>query len=355
MVNYALLFYCFFEGIVVDSIDSDSSDFDFNNFSQEDFVNHFKKFSQKQNEQELLDVLNAAIEGFQSLACCSKAVRALIQLGVNLDCKTIVGNTPLIVAAKNNQTELMRILIEAGPNLDAADEYKGCTALMWTIINDNFEGAQILIEAGASLWAVNSKHSSALSCAIKGICQFISELQVRQIFCILEKKLRKPNPVIVKAKFTIKTEMMNLLFSLMTEEQLQNEMKLHPDLPIQEYFDSFKKIVIEHRMNVFKTLGPLALDINEKNIFCALPRDLIGLIASFYSAIEINPDLTKKCMPAKETWKLYQAWRDAYKICDAIVKNGPLTFISPTFNSNKRKAEDALDAENPKKKVLNFN
>lgn len=70
------------------------------------------------------------------IAACSKdseeIVCMLIEKGVNLNCTSNTGHTPLMVATINHKPEIAKRLIEAGCNIDqknfSATLYRGCTA-----------------------------------------------------------------------------------------------------------------------------------------------------------------------------------------------------------------------------------
>ena len=72
-----------------------------------------------------------------SLACeggHTKIAKKLLyrkgKLVANVEAKRLGGETPLMLAARNGNAELVRLLIEAGVKVDAT-EVKGQTALMW--------------------------------------------------------------------------------------------------------------------------------------------------------------------------------------------------------------------------------
>ena len=73
------------------------------------------------------------------------------------------GSTPLIQAATHGKTETVKILIEAGADLNARDN-DGCTALMEA---DEIEKVSLLLNAGADMSLKNHDGQTALSRAIE--------------------------------------------------------------------------------------------------------------------------------------------------------------------------------------------
>lgn len=60
------------------------------------------------------------------------------------------GETPLIVAIKNNAIEIVKMLLELDPNINLQDN-KGKTAIIHAVEQDNFEILQLLLKANADL------------------------------------------------------------------------------------------------------------------------------------------------------------------------------------------------------------
>src|SRR3984957_3609310 len=82
------------------------------------------------------------------------------------------GRLPLVDAAKSDNRDAVRVLLEHGTSVNAA-EADGTTALHWASYRDDLECADLLIRAGASvnaatdlgatpLWTASQNGSSAM-------------------------------------------------------------------------------------------------------------------------------------------------------------------------------------------------
>ena len=93
-------------------------------------------------------------------------VNALIKEGADVN-KTdyIGGHTALQMAVWNHDTEIIRLLLEAGADVDVQES--SWTPLIYAAFNGLTEIAQLLIEAGADLYAVNEQGENALTIAEK--------------------------------------------------------------------------------------------------------------------------------------------------------------------------------------------
>jgi len=74
----------------------------------------------------------------------------LLDKGANLNLQDNYGNTALIIACHNNNTEIVNLLIENKTNLDLQDN-DGWTALIYACYKNNTELVKILIDKGANL------------------------------------------------------------------------------------------------------------------------------------------------------------------------------------------------------------
>lgn len=63
----------------------------------------------------------------------------------HIDTQSREGHTALLIAAKNNNTKLVELLIEKGANPNTAD-YCGQSPLIWTLINNNAEALSCLLK-----------------------------------------------------------------------------------------------------------------------------------------------------------------------------------------------------------------
>ena len=78
------------------------------------------------------------------------------------------GNSPLHMAAANNQTEVIKFVLSIIPEellkdfLDARNTEGGNTALHWAALNGHRESVEILVEAGADAMITNAAGRTAL-------------------------------------------------------------------------------------------------------------------------------------------------------------------------------------------------
>jgi ankyrin repeat protein len=117
------------------------------------------KLTQAQlNEQLLQASNNGNIPG----------VKNLLALGANVDTITSNGSTPLLLAAQENYTEIVRLLLEKGAKVDMATRVRvqeigdigiregGLTPLIKAAANGNIEIVRLLLAAGADVNADNA-------------------------------------------------------------------------------------------------------------------------------------------------------------------------------------------------------
>ena len=82
--------------------------------------------------------------------------RLLVQAGANLNAKTRLGDlTPLLLAAKNGNTTLIEILLEAGTDANNADA-NGTTPLMYSAGSGKADAVEVLLESGAEVNAADT-------------------------------------------------------------------------------------------------------------------------------------------------------------------------------------------------------
>jgi uncharacterized protein len=78
------------------------------------------------------------------------AIRALLELGADIDSRDQHGQTALMLAAHSGRPNVVAVLIERGANLDTTAKF-GLSALMLAIVAGNAEIARLLAQAGADL------------------------------------------------------------------------------------------------------------------------------------------------------------------------------------------------------------
>ena len=74
------------------------------------------------------------------------------------------GNTPLILAANHGHTDIVRLLIRSGANLNRSND-NGANALIAAVMSGHQAAAQLLIEQGANLNATDKNGRTALALA----------------------------------------------------------------------------------------------------------------------------------------------------------------------------------------------
>lgn len=114
-----------------------------------------------------IQCVNADGDSALHLACAngsSEAVARLIALGASLNQRA--GNTPLGVAAAYGRTDTARLLLDAGADVNATNEW-GATALLLAVRSGNFETAALLLRRGADPTPSDYKGDTALGWAIK--------------------------------------------------------------------------------------------------------------------------------------------------------------------------------------------
>ena len=92
--------------------------------------------------------------------------RVLIEGGADINTKNNDGNTPLLLSIIQNNTEISRLLIEKGADIYAKNN-NDSTPLLASTIKNNTEISRLLIERGADVNAKNKNGITPLYLAIK--------------------------------------------------------------------------------------------------------------------------------------------------------------------------------------------
>jgi ankyrin repeat protein len=92
-------------------------------------------------------------------------ILAILTQGANVDATDRDGTTALMFAAQQGYTEIVRVLIEAGANLNLPRKRYGLTALMLAASEARADVLQTLVAAGADVNAKNDDGSTALMIA----------------------------------------------------------------------------------------------------------------------------------------------------------------------------------------------
>ncbi len=210
-----------------------------------------------------------------------------INAGANINALDEIGDTVLMSAVYLERINIVHLLIKLGADIDVQDELFGNNALMLDL-----QIASLLLEAKANVELTNALNQTAFGCAFA-------------------KK---------------HTELVYLLFSVMSQQQLENEIRIQP--AVEAEYQNFKIAVIQHRMDGFKKLGPLLLDKNHLNPFNQLPFEIKEFIIFYYCQVK-----------NKETWQVQHALLDTQKICSPLYHYEPVVF-SP--HAPKKKKNNTL-------------
>lgn len=98
-------------------------------------------------------------------------VESLLKRGIDPDVRDLGGSetTALFVAAANGHDNVVKALLEAGANANAAADKSDITALMLAALRGNADVVLTLLKAGADANAQDDQGETALMFAIRGI------------------------------------------------------------------------------------------------------------------------------------------------------------------------------------------
>lgn len=93
-------------------------------------------------------------------------VASLLEQGADIECETLSGRTPLIIAATNNYREIVDLLLTKQANLNTRD-YTGCSALLYAAEQGNQKIVRALLIKGAesnrhNQWGLNALMHAAM-------------------------------------------------------------------------------------------------------------------------------------------------------------------------------------------------
>ena len=130
----------------------------------------FEEMNQRDAAVQDLDSLIDAVKGNNL-----EVVRSLIRKGIDLSQarEQVTEKTPLTLAAERNNTEMIRLLLNAGAPINATDKF-GLTALHYAVSQNYLEATKLLVIHGADIdtkestphiiriGALNANHINAL-------------------------------------------------------------------------------------------------------------------------------------------------------------------------------------------------
>ncbi len=83
----------------------------------------------------------------------AELVARLLEAGGDPNERLQGGETPLMMAARTGRLAVMDVLLDGGADVNAAEERRGTTALMWAAANEHPDAVRLLVERGADVSA----------------------------------------------------------------------------------------------------------------------------------------------------------------------------------------------------------
>ncbi len=80
-------------------------------------------------------------------------ISALLKAGADANEKLPLGRSPLMIASRTGKVEAIRVLLEAGAEVNAKETLRGTTPLMWAADEGHAPAVKVLIEHGADIKA----------------------------------------------------------------------------------------------------------------------------------------------------------------------------------------------------------
>ena len=96
----------------------------------------------------------------------------LIELGVDVNTKNEMDLTPLMIAARNGNMDLVRLLVDSNADINLEDQALGYSAFIWAGPGGHTDVAQLLLEAGADINAQYRGRTALHLAAASGQLEF---------------------------------------------------------------------------------------------------------------------------------------------------------------------------------------
>ena len=130
----------------------------------------FVKLFEKGTEQEIIDAINSEINvkgiiyDTTALICAAgsntpEVIEILLKAGSDVNAQDDYNNTALIYAAEKNTFEVVNLLLRAGADVNIKGDYE-ITALMMAIDQNTFDVVNLLLNVGAD---INAKTDSGFT------------------------------------------------------------------------------------------------------------------------------------------------------------------------------------------------
>lgn len=151
----------------------------------------------------------------------SEMVRLFLASGANVNAKTRIGSiTPLFMAAKNGNAAIIGLLLNAGVNVNAADT-NGTTALMYAAISGNADAARTLLDHGANADARDVTNGQTAM-------MFAASLGRAAVIKVMAARGADPN-VVTRVSEVIKYDERVREQDRLEKERKAKELLLHPE------------------------------------------------------------------------------------------------------------------------------
>lgn len=111
--------------------------------------------------------LHLSISGGDYNGTLHSIVQSLIDVGVPVNTVNSLGESPLIVAAKNGCADVVKLLLKVGEKEIKLHGKDGYSALYWAIFYNNVEVVKVLIDNNLSIKIINQFRESALVVSAK--------------------------------------------------------------------------------------------------------------------------------------------------------------------------------------------
>ena len=110
-----------------------------------------------------------------TLACINgeaAIIKALLDAGADPNAAVLLnGETPLMLAARTGKVDSVKVLIDRGANVNAKESIRGTTPLMWAVSENNAAVVRLLVERGADIEAQSTINAAPAQRGRRGATQ----------------------------------------------------------------------------------------------------------------------------------------------------------------------------------------
>lgn len=129
------------------------------------------------NSEALLEATDNETRSEERAQAVLATVKYLMESGASANVKDDFGNTPLILAAYNNQSEVIVALLASGADINVITE-GGYSALFAAIDNHHDQSVEVLLDMGADINVVDHTGRSVLIAAIDRRIEFVLQERI---------------------------------------------------------------------------------------------------------------------------------------------------------------------------------